>query len=145
MPPDEPEDSESVPEGFHRVFRVGNHLMIPTSVNGSSSKLFLIDSGTSSNLIDSEAAREFTGVHEDGRTEVRGLQGKVEHVSRAERISLIFGGFRQDNADLVAISLEAASDAEGIGITGVLGMPVLTQLRLTIDYRGGAVRLEKVR
>jgi Flp pilus assembly protein TadD/predicted aspartyl protease len=142
-PGDDPEDASQIAEGFHRIFRTGNHLLIPTSVNGSPAKLFLIDSGSSTNLIDSEAAREFTGVHEDSRLNVRGIQGKVDHVSRADKITLVFGGFRQENSDLIAFSLEKVSDASGIGITGVLGMPVLALLRLTIDYHEGAIRLER--
>ena len=91
------------------------------------------------------SAREFTGVHRDDRTGVRGLQGKVDGVSRPDKITLVFGAFRQDKSDLIAISLEKPSDSIGIALTGVLGMPVLWQLRMTIDYRAGAVRFEKVR
>ena len=139
--PDEPVDATSVPAGFHRVFRAGNHLLMPTQVNDSPNKFFVIDSGSSANLIDIEAAREFTGVHSDSRTDVRGIQGKVDKVSRADRINLKFAGFVQDNPDLVAIDLEKLGDAMGIAVTGVLGMPVIGQLRLTIDYREGAVKL----
>jgi hypothetical protein len=137
---DDPQDVSATNEGFHRVVRAGTHLLIATSVNQSKAKFFLIDSGSFSNLIDSDAAHEFTGVRQDGFTNVRGIQGKVDRVSRAEQITLVFAGFRQDNPNLIAISLESPSDSLGIGITGVLGMPVLRQLKLTIDYRAGAVR-----
>ena len=93
--------------------------------------------------MDADSARDFTRVHQDASTNVRGIQGKVDQVSRADRISLVFAGFRQDNPNLIAISLERPSDAMGIGITGVLGMPVLSNLKLTIDYRAGAVRFER--
>jgi Flp pilus assembly protein TadD/predicted aspartyl protease len=145
LPPDDPEDATTPPAGFHRLIRSGDHLMIATSVNNHPAKWFLIDSGSSQNLIDTASAREFTGVHRDDRTGVRGLQGKVDGVSRADKITLVFGGFRQDNSDLIAISLEKPSDSIGIALMGVLGMPVLWQLRMTIDYRAGAVRFEKVR
>jgi hypothetical protein len=138
-PGDDPQDVNAVPEGLHRVVRAGNHLLIATSVNQSPAKWFLIDSGAFSNLIDTDSAREFTGVRQDAFTGVRGIQGNVNHVSRADRITLVFGGFRQENPNLIAISLEKPSDSMGIGITGVLGMPVLGQLKLTIDYRAGAV------
>jgi tetratricopeptide (TPR) repeat protein len=137
---DDPQDVSATNEGFHRVVRAGTHLLIATSVNQSKAKFFLIDSGSFSNLIDSDAAHEFTGVRQDGFTNIRGIQGKVDRVSRAEQITLVFAGFRQDNPNLIAISLESPSDSLGIGITGVLGMPVLRQLKLTIDYRAGAVR-----
>jgi tetratricopeptide (TPR) repeat protein len=137
---DDPQDASALAEGFHRVVRAGSHLLIATFVNQSKSKFFLIDSGSFSNLIDSDAAREFTGVRQDAFTNVRGVQGKVNRVSRAEQVTLVFAGFRQDNPNLIAISLESPSDSMGIGITGVLGMPVLRQLKLAIDYRARAVR-----
>lgn len=137
---DDPQDASTLAEGFHRVVRAGSHLLIATFVNQSKSKFFLIDSGSFSNLIDSDAAREYTGVRQDAFTNVRGVQGKVNRVSRAEQVTLVFAGFRQDNPNLIAISLESPSDSMGIGITGVLGMPVLRQLKLAIDYRAGAVR-----
>jgi hypothetical protein len=30
----------------------------------------------------------------------------------------------------------------GVAFAGILGMPVLSQMKLTIDYREGAVRME---
>jgi len=143
LPPDEPQDSAGVPEGYHRVVRAGTHLMIATSVNESPARWFLIDSGSFSNLIDTERAREFTGVRQDSLTGVRGVQGSVNRVSRADRVMLVFGGFRQENPNLLAISLEKMSDSLGMGVTGVIGMPVIAQLKLSIDYRAGAVRFER--
>ena len=129
--------------GFYRVFRFGDHLAVPTFINGEpSASLFLIDSGSSSNLIDTETAREFTKVRGDSRTIIKGIQGKVDQTSRADRISLVFAGFRQDNADLIAIDLQKMNDSMGVGLGGILGMPVLGNLAVTIDYRKGAVKFD---
>ncbi len=73
---------------------------------------------------------------------VKGIQGAVDKTSRADRISLVFAGFRQDNPDLLSISLEKMGDDMGTGIGGILGMPVLGNLIVTIDYRNGAVRFD---
>jgi len=81
-------------------------------------------------------------VHGDDRTQLRGVQGKVKDVSRADRASLVFAGFRQDNSDLLATSLEGVGNSSGVGLAGILGMPVLWQVKMTIDYRNGAVRFE---
>ena len=132
--------------GFYRVFRFGDHLAVPTFINaehsGAHPSLFLIDSGSTSNLIDAETAREFTKVRSDSRTIVKGIQGKVDQASRADRISLIFAGFRQDNPDLIAINLEKMNDSMGVGFGGILGMPVLANLAVTIDYLKGAVKFD---
>ena len=139
----EPVDAaKTPPAGFQRAFRFGNHLSVPTSVNGKQSALFLIDSGSSSNLIDTDLARAASSVYGDSRTVVKGIQGKVSDISRADRISLVFAGLRQENPDLIAFSMEKMGDGLGAAMGGVIGMPVLRNLRLTIDYRQGAVQFD---
>jgi len=142
----EPVDAGNPAPGFFRVYRFGNHLGIPTSIEGgrhnAHSALFLLDSGGSENLIDTEIAKQSTSVLADSRITVRGIQGNVQRVSRATRVTLIFAGFRQENPDLISISLEKMGDSMGVGFGGILGMPVLSRLAVTIDYRDGTVKLE---
>jgi predicted aspartyl protease len=142
-PGDDLEDAGNEPApGFHRAYRFGNHLTIFTSVNERPAKLFLIDSGASTNLIDEEVAREAAPVHADSHLTVRGVQGAVDKASVAEHVSLVFAGLRQDNPGLIAFNFDKVSDSAGVGVAGILGMPVLNHLKLTIDYRNGTVRLE---
>jgi hypothetical protein len=94
------------------------------------------------NLIDTETARESAGVSEDSRIIIKGVQGNVDKTSRANRLSLTFAGFRQDNPSLAAISLEKMGDSMGVAFGGILGMPVLGSLAVTIDYRSGTVKLD---
>ena len=141
---DEPEDADGKPApGFYRAMRFGDHLTIFTSVNEQPAKLFLIDSGASSNLIDEDVARDSAPVHRDDRIAVQGIQGKVEKSSLTGHVSLVFAGFRHDNPDLIAINFDKISDSAGVGVAGILGMPVLGQLKLTIDYRNGTIRFER--
>lgn len=137
--------AEALPAGFYRVFRFGNHLALPASINGGRPTLFLVDSGASVNLLDTDMTREWSKLYRDDLARVKGIQGEVTKVSRTDRITLTFAGFRQENASLTAISLEKMSDSFGAGFAGILGMPVLGQLRLTIDYRDGIVRFERAR
>jgi hypothetical protein len=78
----------------------------PDLINQGPLQLFLIDSGSSANLIDTDVARESTKVRGDYHTVLRGIQGRADKVSRASQVSLVFAGFRQDNSDLLATSLE---------------------------------------
>jgi Flp pilus assembly protein TadD len=140
---DEIEDADNEPApGFVRAMRYGNHLTIFTSLNQHPKKLFLIDSGAALNLIDKDLAREAAPVHSDDRIGVRGVQGAVEKSSVAEHVELTFAGFRHDNPDLVAINFDKLSDSAGMGVAGILGMPVLGDFKLTIDYRNGTVKFE---
>lgn len=141
--PDEPTDAaDTVPPGFFRVLRFGNHLGLPTSANGAAPVIFLVDSGTTENIIDTAVARKSSKIYKDDRTIVKGVQGKVTQIHRANDISLAFAGFRQNNPDLIAIDLTKMSDGMGLAFAGILGMPVLSQMKLTIDYREGVVRME---
>jgi hypothetical protein len=82
------------------------------------------------NLIDADAAKESTKVRGDCQAELRGIQGRAGKVSRVSRVSLVFAGFRRDNSDPPATSLEAFGDGSGLGIGGILGMPVSRALRV---------------
>jgi hypothetical protein len=141
--PNEPTDAPATPAaGFHRAFRFGNHLAVTTFINGGEPSLFLIDSGSTYNLVDTATAHEYSKVDRAGNLTVQGIQGKVDQTSMADRVSLVFAGFRQENPKLIAISLEKTSDGMGVALGGILGWQVLGQLAVTIDYHEGTVRLE---
>ncbi len=137
------DDAGVLPAGFSRAFRFGNHLAVMTAVNEQSERLFLLDSGSSQNLIDTALAAESTKVRGDSNTRLQGVQGTVKTVARADQVKLRFAGFLQHNPDLLAVSLDKMSDSFGVGFGGVLGWNVLFQLKLTIDYRNGAIRLSR--
>lgn len=136
------EASASPAAGFSRVYRFGDHIVLPTSVNGDKPSLFLLDSGASSSLIDTNLARQTTDVSRDQLTTVRGVQGKTADASRARFVNLHFANFQQNNSQLLAIDLENVSESMGVAIQGVLGMPILSQLKITIDYFDGSVRFD---
>jgi tetratricopeptide (TPR) repeat protein len=145
-PPDQKPDSASnVDPGFTKAFRLGNDLSLLTSVNGSDNHLFLVDSGSSSNLIDRGVASETTKTYGDELTKLHGVQGAVNKVSRAQTATLVFARFRQENHDLIAFDMSKISEDMGIRLSGVLGMPVLSQLKLTINYLEGTVRLDNIK
>jgi len=142
--PDRPIDaSDTLPAGFWRAPQFGHCLTVPTSINDGPPQLFLIDTGAWGSLIDTGTAEESTKVRRDHGPGLAGLQGPVDKVSRAANVSLVFAGFHQDNSNLLAISLENLGDEMGVGFAGILGRPVLSQMKITIDYRNGAVRFEK--
>jgi hypothetical protein len=132
-PADPLDDAPDVPAtGFTRALRVGNRLTLRTSVNGRDGYLFLIDSGSFRNLLGTNAARETTRVYATDRT-------------RAESATLVFAGLSGYDPGMVTIDTRYVTDGTGLGQSGILGMPVLRGLRLTIDYREGSVRLEQIR
>ncbi|MBO0799358.1 MAG: aspartyl protease family protein, partial [Blastocatellia bacterium] len=129
-------------KSFTPVFRFGHSLLIYTRLNDLPAKLFLIDTGSFSNTISSAAAREVTKVSSDPNSRVKGLNGSVTNVFRADELTLQFGNLRQKNLDIVAFDTKAISDATGTEVSGILGFAMLRMLRIRIDYRDGLVDFE---
>jgi tetratricopeptide (TPR) repeat protein len=139
----EPMDAVTPPaDGMYRVFRFGDHLVLPTTINGGKPHLFLVDSGSATNLIDTTIGGETAKMHHDDTASVQGVQGKTKQASRADRVTLVFAGFRQENVDIRAIDLERPCDDFGVAFGGILGVPVLGQIKMTVDYEQGTIRLE---
>lgn len=126
-------------KSFTPVFRFGHQLLIPTRVNDLAPKLFLIDTGAFSNTISPSAAREVTKVWSDPDVLVKGLSGSVNRVFRADKLTLQFGQFRQNNLDIIAFDTKGVSDATGTEVSGMLGFTMLRMLEIKIDYRDGLV------
>jgi predicted aspartyl protease len=126
-------------KAYSRVFRFGHMLLIPTALNDSPPKLFLIDTGSLMNTVSPEAAREVTKVSSDSDTQVKGLNGSVKNVFRGNDLTLTFGNFRQKNLDIIAFDTKSMSDSAGTEISGILGFALLHMLDMKIDYRDGLV------
>jgi predicted aspartyl protease len=101
--------------------------------------LFMIDTGSFTNILSTRAAREVTKVRADSRTHVKGLGGTVANVYRADKATLQFGHYSQENQDTVTLDLSAISKSTGTEISGILGFEMLRILEVKIDYRDGLV------
>jgi len=121
------------------VFRFGHLLLIPTWLNDSVSKLFVIDTGAFSNTISPDAAREVTKVTGDPGLMVGGLSGTVKNVYRGDEVTLTFANLKKHNQDIVAFDTKNISDSVGTEVSGFLGYPMLSILDMKIDYRDGLV------
>jgi hypothetical protein len=140
--PDHETKDGDLPPGmgsYTRIFRFGHMLLVPTSVNDSPKRLFLMDSGSDHCYVSPEAAREVTKVSDDPDTRVLGLGGSVKKVYRADKATLMFGGYKQENQDLISFDLSGLSQNTGTEISGTLGFALLRVLKVTIDYRDGLV------
>ncbi len=117
------------------IFRINHMLLIPTTLNSSVSKLFLIDTGAFRNFVTPEAAREVTHVADDPRMHVKGISGNVKNVYTADKLTLTFSNLRQENQDMISVDMKNMSDGAGTEISGTLGFIMLRMLDIKIDYR----------
>lgn len=136
-----PQDRYIAPEmkSYTQVYRFGHNLLVPTFVGATPVKLFLLDTGSTSNLISPSAASEVTKVHGDPNMTVRGLSGSVKKVYSADKAVIQFGHLRQENQDLLAFDLSNISNGIGTETSGILGFAMLSLLDIKIDYRDGLI------
>jgi len=136
-----PQDRYIAPEmkSYSQVYRFGHALLVPTRIGDAPGKLFLLDTGSFSNLITPAAASEVTKVHGDSRIVVKGISGSVKDVYRADKAVIQFGHLRQENQDLPAFDLKSTSDRISTEVSGILGFTLLHLLDIKIDYRDGLV------
>ncbi len=127
---------------FTPVFRFGHRLMIPTRVNGKTTGLFLIDTGAGMSTIDSTFARLSTKVYGNSWMHVKGISGDVKEVFEAGKAELQFARFRQSNLGLTSFNLSNTPQHGGPRMAGILGYPLLSLFKLTIDYRNGLVNFD---
>lgn len=121
------------------IFLFGHDMLIPTRVNDSAPKLFLIDTGSFDDTLSPAAAKEVTKIDRDAGTQVKGLNGSVKEVYRARNAKLQFSHFYQKRQDLVTFDLTSISNGKGTEVSGVLGFAMLVLLDMKIDYRDGLV------
>jgi tetratricopeptide (TPR) repeat protein len=129
---------------FSPVFREGSHLFILTKLNNKTSGLFLLDTGASFSNVDSTFARLSIKIHGDSGLHIRGISGEVKDVFQADKAVLQFAHYQQENLGLIAFNLNNQSEHQEFRLSGILGFPVLSLFRLTLDYRNGLVKFDYV-
>jgi tetratricopeptide (TPR) repeat protein len=131
-------------QGFTPLFRFGHNLDVPTMVNNKTVGLFLIDTGSQDSFIDSTFARLSMKIHNNEYMRVRGVSGSVKDVFEADQAILQFSTYRQRVVGLTAFDLNNRNQHQEVRMDGILGLPVLAFFRLTLDYRNGLVKFERV-
>jgi predicted aspartyl protease len=103
----EPHDPYVAPgmEKWQWIYRSGHDLLIPTGIvqtkrmkdeSAWKQKLFILDTGSESNLISPAAAKEVTKVSRDESIGFRGISGDVDKIYATDDFTLSFGGLRLD-------------------------------------------------
>jgi predicted aspartyl protease len=127
---------------YVQIYRIGHDLLIPTALNGSHPKLFILDTGAWSTTISPEAAAEVTKVQRDYMQRVVGLSGEVESVYKADQVTFTFARLSQKVDSVPSLSTSNISKNIGLEVSGFLGAKTLNLLTIHIDYRDGLVKCE---
>ena len=136
-----PKDAYVAPEmaNWSKVYRFRNLLLTPTKVDQLGPLLFLIDTGSFSNVLSTRAAQEITQLRADPGMSVKGMSGTISKIFRADKATLQFGRYEQENQDVVTFDLSSVCKQTGTNVSGILGFNMLRIMQTKIDYRDGLV------
>jgi predicted aspartyl protease len=136
-----PHDAYIAPQmtGWRKVFRIGHHLLLPTSVNGGPSVLFMLDSGAFSSIVSTRLAATLAPLSRATGAKVMGMAGEVRNVYFTQDLMVQFGRWGQPMPEMMSLDLSSLSIGDGVEISGLLGFTTLQLLDVKIDYRDGLV------
>jgi tetratricopeptide (TPR) repeat protein/predicted aspartyl protease len=129
-------------QGFTKFYRFYHDMVVPVVVNDKASGNFILDTGAELNSMSKRLAAQVTKATADDEYRIHGVSGSVQQVLTGQKAILQFAKMRIESHDLPVFSLDNTSANEGTEIAGLIGIKVLVQMKMTIDYRDGLVNLE---
>lgn len=129
---------------FTQFFRAGHDLILPTALDNEKIKLFIPDASAPETNISTFAALDLPKVREDKSLEQPGPGGKTPKVFVVDEATFNFAHVSQKLNGVVSADNSMASKADGMQISGLIGMNTLSLLTLRIDYRDGLVKADYV-
>lgn len=125
---------------WDRIWRSGHDLLMPVRLEQKGPwKLFLLDTGSSMDLISPDAAREVVKVSKGSWLQVAGISGEVKKTWTTGPMALYFSHFDVPSNGLLAIDTSRLGKETGVEVSGLIGAPTLHQLTMSIDYRDNLV------
>ena len=123
------------------VFRFQHMLIVPTLINTSPVKLFLLDTGSQISLVSPLTAKEVGQASEFTGVKLMGVNGVIRKVPAVGNVSMMFAQIRQTKRNMLILSTDAFSHDVGAEISGIIGFPVLRELVISIDYRDNLIHV----
>jgi tetratricopeptide (TPR) repeat protein len=128
--------------GFTKFYRFYHDIVVPVVVNDKATGNFILDTGSEFTTISAKLAAKVTKASAEGDYSIHGVSGKVQQVLTGQKAILQFAKMRIESHDLPVFSFDNTSASEETEIAGLIGIKVLVQMKMTIDYRDGLVNLE---
>ncbi len=138
----EPQDAyrDASMKDWDPVWRSGHNLLMNVRLNATGPwRLFLLDSGSSQDLISPDAAREVARVDKGSWVGIAGISGEVKKTWTTGPMKLYFSHFVAPVQNMIALDTSQIARASGVEVSGIIGTPTLHQFTLSIDYRDNLV------
>ena len=124
------------------VVRVGHQILLPSRLNKGPLHYVIADTGASSTTFSTALAAEVGKLQEDSTARFEGISGEVKKVYKVSRASLIFGTLALPPQDYPAFDITSISHDSGMEVSGLLGLPTLSRLTISIDYRDNLIQMK---
>jgi tetratricopeptide (TPR) repeat protein len=140
---DGPQDRYVAPkmQSYTKIWRFGHDLVIPVVVSDKAMGNFILDTGADLNSISPKLAQQVTKLSYEGMA-IRGVSGSVSKVLNGDKLILQFAKVRARSDDIPVFDISNVSSFHSTEISGFIGIRTLVQMRFSIDYRDGLVKLE---
>jgi hypothetical protein len=128
---------------FHPIFRTGSDLILPLSVNGRQTMLFVADTAIAPSALSQGAAHEVIEGHRDPKYEVRDAPPTTDYITSVSDVGLKFWEAAWNESTMVSFDTSRFTDDAGMEISGLIGLRTLSGMTLHIDYRDGLLKLDR--
>ena len=126
---------------YTSFYRSGSDLMLPGSVNGKRTMLFVVHTAIGNSALSPAAAHEIVTGHRESKYEIRGINNNFDHTFTAGNVSLAFANLTQNIKLIPTFDTSAFSNDTGMDISGLIGNATLHGLTMHIDYRDGLMKM----
>jgi predicted aspartyl protease len=123
------------------IARIGHELLLPSHVNGGPLHYMIADTGAGKTVLSPAFAREAGKLITESEIQFAGISGKVKKVYRIDNAVLQFGQLRLPPSSIASFDITSISHDTGVEISGFVGLPTLSRLTITIDYRDNLIQL----
>jgi hypothetical protein len=121
------------------AYRVGHLLLVRGKVNGTADGYFILDSGAPYSLV----SRKLLPRYSERTSVAAGVQGTQALGIPSAPLSFALGNKHFFDFEYAALDTDEISARNGTEISGAIGLSMLRQMPLTVDYRDGWVKLGK--
>jgi hypothetical protein len=129
-----------MPDWLH-VLRIGNELLVPVRLNQGPAHYFIADTGSSQTTLSLALARETHRAYAEFDTRMWGIGGDIAQVYRVDNTVLQFGQFQLPPNRYDAFDYAVILQHTGLEVSGLLGFPTLSTMKISIDFRDNMVKM----
>ena len=125
-----------------RVVRIGHDLLLPVRVNKGPVHFMIADTGAGETTLSLPFAKESGKTTLDTNIRFSGISGEIKKIYRIDDAILWFGALGLPPQSFWAFDITNVSHDSGVEVSGFVGLPTLSRLIITIDYRDNLMNLK---